>query len=133
MNNPIVCLLIDDDTEDQEIFMMALKNLDHDVKCIMEKNAINALNSLKSGLVSPDFIFVDLNLPLMNGKEFIVEMRKLVDFDAVQLVAYSSSSHEKHNSLRLGATHFFSKPTTIPLLEEALNGIFNEYSPDHRG
>jgi CheY-like chemotaxis protein len=124
MKKPIVCLLIDDDFEDQEIFMMALQNIDHPVKCITENDAINALGVLRSGTIEPDFIFVDVNLPRMDGREFIREVRKMECFDDVKVIAYSSSSHEKEHLLRVGASHFFPKQISIPLLEKALSELF---------
>lgn len=124
MNKELICMLIDDDTDDHEIFLLALQNLQPRITCIIEKDARKGLENLNNRSVKPDYVFVDMNMSRMNGKEFIVEMRKIIHLQNMQLVAYSSSTHEKEKLLNLGASFFISKPTTIPMLEQALSSFF---------
>jgi response regulator RpfG family c-di-GMP phosphodiesterase len=125
MSKELVCMLIDDDPDDHEIFLMALQNIAPRITCIIESDAKKALENLRSFVKPPQYIFVDMNMPRMSGKEFIVEFRKNQHLNSVQLVAYSSSSLEKDLLLGLGASHFMSKPANIPLLEKELSNCFS--------
>lgn len=64
----------------------------------------------------------------MNGKELLVEIKKLQYLDHIPLIIYSTSS--SHNDIEdardLGATHYLSKPASIYILTHILNDIFNK-------
>ena len=60
------CFLIDDDVDDQEIFIMALDQLDIEFQCTVAHNGTEALQRLKKEAVLPDYIFLDLNMPQTN-------------------------------------------------------------------
>ena len=123
----IVCLLIDDDQDDQEIFSMALEDIDSDIQCIMVSNGIAALEKLnaKKPLI-PDYIFIDVNMPKMNGMECLREIQKLEHLKNADVFMYSTSSDEKmiERSKALGAKDFIVKPPGLALLTERLMQVF---------
>jgi response regulator of citrate/malate metabolism len=63
-------LLIDDDLDDQEIFMMAINEISSEVECIISKNTDEALNKLSKKESIADFIFLELNLPASSDRIF---------------------------------------------------------------
>ena len=117
------CFLIDDDLDDQELFLMALKRVDKNINCHMAKNGIDALKRLSevNGFI-PDYIFLDINMPKMNGMECLIEMKKLDHLDQSEILMFSTSSDLKiiEMSKALGANHFFVKPPSMDLLVETL-------------
>lgn len=118
--------LIDDDIDDQEVFELALKDIDGELSFIKAYDGREALDILnKDETFLPDFIFLDLNMPRISGKECLTEMRKMARLQNVPIYIYSTSSSEKdktetHN---LGATGFITKPYIIDDLEEILSEI----------
>lgn len=70
-----------------------------------------ALQQLSNGL-SPDFIFVDLDMPNMNGFEFIEAYKQNVPVPHSKIVVLSSSvtEEERKRVLALGADVYLSKP-----------------------
>jgi len=60
-------LLIDDDDEDQEIFLSAVEEVSNSASCIAFSGATEALKKLATKDINPDVIFLDLNMPIMNG------------------------------------------------------------------
>ena len=65
-----IILLIDDDTDDKDMFEMLLKDIDPSLMLHWELDAGGAINYLKATETEPFLIFCDINLPKMNGLEF---------------------------------------------------------------
>lgn len=67
-------MYIDDDAEDREFFKEAVKDIDPTLMCYMAQDGREGLNDLSEMIVMPDFIFVDVNMPIMNGRQFLIEI-----------------------------------------------------------
>lgn len=128
---PIKCLLIDDDLEDQEIFLMAVQKTQVQVECLTASNAKKGMEMLgQSSDFIPDYIFLDLNLPGMDGKKCLTELKKLPHLQSVPVIMYSTSSYinDIRETKRLGASGFVTKPSDVNLLIKTLSEIFsNKY------
>ena len=69
------CLLIDDDQDDQELFLMALERVDSQIKCSVANNGVEGLAALSDHFYTPTHIFLDINMPKMNGIECLQRIR----------------------------------------------------------
>lgn len=128
--NPKTILLIDDDADDQDIFKEALKKIAPGTMCHTAfhwEEAEIKLKDRESAL--PAMIFLDLNLPRLNGKECLVEIKKMRELSTVPVIIYttSSSSRDKAEVSRLGADHFMTKHHSFNDLCDALSEVFNCY------
>jgi len=121
------CFLVEDDEEDQEIFLLALKHANESVKCIIAGNGLEAIEKLTNTDQVVDIIFLDLNMPLMNGKQFLRERKKYSSLEHIPVVIYSTSSElaDKEETLNLGARDFITKPTYIADLVKVLSKFFS--------
>jgi len=126
MSRPLTCLLVDDDEDDREIFIIALRDVGEHIGCVLASDGMDALEKLRTAEVLPDFIFIDLNMPRMDGKECIAEIKKDERLNDIPVVIYSTSSNatDRADAARLGALHFFTKPPSIAALSAALSEIF---------
>lgn len=63
-------LLIDDDTDDHEIFSLVLEKAEKSASCIFANDGLHALEKFKDdeSLVL-DYIFIEMNMPRMNGQQ----------------------------------------------------------------
>jgi CheY-like chemotaxis protein len=113
-------LLIDDDDDDQEIFMSALAKVSDSVICTAFDNAKDALRKLSSKEINPDLIFLDLNMPVMNGQQFLNEIKKDKILSHIPIIILSTSSHSGtiEQTKELGAKDFITKPDK---LEDLIN------------
>jgi CheY-like chemotaxis protein len=119
-------LIIDDDLEDQEIFMEALKEVDPQVVCYSATSGEDAFRKLENEmLLLPDLIFLDMNMPKLNGKQVLKELRKLKSLDGIPVIMYSTSFAPRDiEELRnLGAAHHLVKPSRFDHLCDALNHV----------
>jgi CheY-like chemotaxis protein len=135
------CLLVDDDEDDKEIFSLALAEADPTIDCFIASDGIEALAMLKNESFIPDYIFLDLNMPLMSGKECLSEIRKQPHLRQVPVIIFSTSSSQKdiQDTKDLGASSFITKPPLISTLAEKLSQVFtspfengNSFSSDAR-
>ena len=128
MQQKISFFLIDDDIDDREIFTLALKDIDSSIKCTTAKDGAEALDFIENNKnFIPNFIFLDLNMPRINGKECLVEMRRIVRLQNIPIYIYTTSSSDKDKLelLNMGATGFITKPYTIKKLVEILSQIIS--------
>ena len=126
MNKEIVFFVVDDDADDRDIFTMALGCIRYKTKCITAKSGEEALELLKKNEeFIPDFIFLDINMPRVGGKECLVEIRKMEWLKNVPVYIYSTSlaDKDKEETLSLGATDYFVKPYSVKILIDILTKI----------
>jgi CheY-like chemotaxis protein len=124
----ILLFLIDDDPDDQEIFASVIENISHDIKCATAVNGKQALEKLLSGEVNPDLIFLDMNMPLMNGKQFLIELKKDARIKHLPVVILSTSSDKTNVSQAraLGAIEFVTKPDRFSEWERVLKDLLSK-------
>ena len=121
-----ICLLVDDDEDDKEIFAMALNEANPSIECYIASDGIEALLMLSDTSFVPDYIFLDLNMPLMSGKECLVEIRKRPHLTETPVIIFSTSSSQKDivDTKALGASSFITKPPRISMLAKKLTEVF---------
>jgi len=87
-------LLIDDDVDDAEIFMEAINIIKKEIVFRSEDNPVMALKNLEISDKLPDLIFLDYNMPLINGKEFLQRMKSKEKLKNIPVILISSPSEE---------------------------------------
>jgi len=119
-------LLVDDDEDDRDFFLSVLETIDGSLQCETAENGSIALRNLTEGRRLPDLIFLDLNMPVMNGKEFLKEIKKHKHLENIPVIILSTSSDQAtiSETARLGAVDFVTKPNKLSLLETRLKEIF---------
>ena len=85
------------------------------IKCIYFDSPREALKKLtEDNTFIPDYIFLDLNMPGMNGIQFLETIKKQQTISQIPIVVYSTSilPQEKEKAMQLGAFRFFIKPSS---------------------
>lgn len=124
MNDQLTCLLVDDDPDDQEIFSMAVEAVSSSILCRFADDGIMALQMLEEEAFTPDLIFVDLNMPRMNGKQCLAEIKKIDRLANVPVYIYSTSSHTHvKGDQDVSPTAYIIKPSTLPELTQILREL----------
>lgn len=109
------CILqIDDDTDDCEMFAEVLHGVSQS-KYVAINNPFTAVESLIKGLVTPDVIVLDVNMPGMNGIEVLSKIKKNKETTDIPVIMFSTSAHPDliDKALLLGAAKFITKPFNI--------------------
>ena len=109
-----IIMIVDDDEDDRELFCEAIDSIDLDLTCVHLENGEKALQYLQDDeKPMPDYIFLDLNMPKLNGKECLVAIKKIDRLKKVPVIIYSTSNHpaEREQTMKLGAYGFIHKQT----------------------
>lgn len=116
-----IIMHIDDDMEDCELFNEALQEVS-DAKYVGIYDAAEALILLKRGSIYPDLIFLDLNMPRMNGREFLIEMKADDTLKNIPVIIFSTSNvHEMIRlTIGLGVSDYITKPNDYSAYKEML-------------
>ena len=131
MSKELLIFLIDDDTDDQEIFSMIIGDINSRARVEFAEDGVNALAKLTS-LVQPfvpDLIFIDINMPRMNGIECLAEIKKLPQLANIPTYMYSTSDESfiVAQSLGVGADGFVKKEANPKELEARLVNILRDH------
>lgn len=121
------CFLIDDDEDDREIFSLALSTANTSSTYITAINGEDALRILEEQQdYIPDFIFLDLNMPFMDGRSCLKALRKIPKLRDIPIIIFTTSSYAKdiEDTLKLGASHYLIKPTSLNSLVAILISFF---------
>ncbi len=125
MNNKRLRIyLADDDDDDRVLFCDAIEELGIETSVNTFENGVDLMANLidkDKGL--PDMIFLDLNMPLMNGEECLDDIRSEPALTKIPIIIYSTSLDEKMAEvLQLkGANLYLQKPKSYNQLKESLS------------
>lgn len=123
-------MVVDDDPDDIALFLEAAEEIDPMMLCHHAENGMEALTLLESSDIQPDIIFVDLNMPILNGSEFIRAVRENKAYNDIKLYLYSTIDLNKNIPALDAADGFFRKPITYPALRhkiaEVLHNCFSK-------
>ena len=89
----MIVFLIDDDSEEAELFAEAIGRIGSSIELMYFENGLDALAALNHA--KPDLIFLDLNMPLLSGKEVLKMLRERKDSSKIPIVIYSTSISQK--------------------------------------
>lgn len=87
-------LVVDDSDADQFLAKMCINSFDPAIELIVAFDGQGALEKLAATSTAPDLILLDVNMPVMNGHEFLAEYNKLPTA-ASTVVMLSTSRQEK--------------------------------------
>lgn len=118
-----IIYLVDDDQEDRMLFREALGEIDALVIVRDFDNGVSLIaNLLKPEYALPDAIFLDLNMPLMNGEECVEDIRNESHFSQIPIIIYSTYVDDQamDRLQRKGANGYLIKPDSFENLKKLI-------------
>ena len=118
--------LIDDDPDDQDFFSLAMRRAKPGVHCAFAEDCPCAMEKFRDSAFNPQVIFIDINMPRMNGVDCLKALRRIPRLQSVPAYMYSTSADDQMMELclRLGASGFLKKQVTIAEAEKDFGHIF---------
>ena len=119
----VKALVADDNPDNRAVLSHLLKNLG--VNVIEAENGLVALEKTRKHL--PDIIFMDIRMPVMDGREAITKIVEEFGQERFKIVAITASAmqHDREQFLKLGSHEVVLKPFQINDIFECLKNLLN--------
>ena len=127
--NPI--LLVEDDRVDAMTVQRAFKEINIQNRLDIVNNGEEAIYYLQNmENISPCLVLLDLNMPKMNGLEFLREARqqKLLDTTPVIILTTSTTIQEKKECFKLHIAGYINKPVSFMKFIQTIQIIDNYWT-----
>jgi len=114
MRNPVI-FVVDDDKEDQLILTEYFKDVGIGDRVMFFDNGevtINFLEENKADLSLPALIVLDLNMPVLNGTQTLLYLKRDARYRHIPVIIFSTSENEdeRRKCLAFGAVDYLVKP-----------------------
>jgi two-component system chemotaxis response regulator CheY len=117
--NSVRCLIVDDSSVMRKIVERCLRQAGLDLKQVLEAgNGAEALSVLRDNVV--DLILCDINMPVMDGLEFVKQLPGVPNAKGVPVVMITTEGSEAHvlQAISCGAQGYIRKPFTAEQVKE---------------
>ena len=114
----LTCIIIDDESKPAKLLGLLVKELDLGITVIdIYNNPKEALAALDT--IHPDFIFLDIEMPEMNGFEFLKKMSN----PNIPIIFVTGYNHYAIDAIKISAIDYLMKPIQIEELSESLKKV----------
>ena len=124
MNKRGPIIIIEDDTDDQEILSDIFKELDYPYELIFFGDSIEALEYLTNTDIEPFLVLSDINMPKLNGMELREKIHNNEDLrlKSIPYLFFSTSAEQKHviDAYSRSIQGFFVKPHNYEKLKKIM-------------
>ncbi len=124
--------IVEDNDLDAEILERGLRKVDASVSLTRARDGVEALEMLTQDAVTPTlprpfFILLDINMPRMNGHEFLAQVRASEDLKDTLVFVFTTSSNQADidRAYRNNANGYIVKPTGSSGLDQVLQLLNN--------
>jgi CheY-like chemotaxis protein len=118
-----ILMIVDNDFDDRYFFRNAVKEIGRAYECVHAEHGVEALEKLRTSDQLPDIIFLDLNMPLMNGWKCLEELKCDEKLKNISVIIYTTSDSREDMELSrtLGADYYLTKPPDLADLPQKIN------------
>ena len=116
-------LIVDDSPLMRKIIRKSFSKIMEDWAYYEAGNGVEGLEQLKANQIH--LIFSDINMPVMNGLDFVSKVRAIKEYQRIPIIMVTSEGNEEYLDLaaRLGATGYIQKPFTPQKLQTLINSL----------
>jgi CheY-like chemotaxis protein len=117
--------LADDDRDDTDLFGEALKKIDNGIVLHTAANGKELLEKLHTTPVKPEIIFLDINMPELDGWESLRTLKNNENLREIPVVMYSTSAAflDGNRAIKAGAVCYLEKPFSFIKLKDFLQEV----------
>ncbi|MDQ3017234.1 MAG: response regulator [Bacteroidota bacterium] len=123
MTGNVNIMLVEDDLDDQKFFVEAICLIENATLYGISDNGKEALERLQDQEKLPDIIFMDINMPRMNGIDCLKAIHANPLTTDIPIVMLSTSAGESAISQLIGAKGFITKPISLESLQHLVSSM----------
>jgi CheY-like chemotaxis protein len=95
----MLVLAVDDDQDDLDMLRETLLEIQPSIVYITARNGKDAIDYLKNEAIAlPDVIFLDINMPLLNGKDTLLAIRDIPELNDTKIIIFSTNISPSHRT-----------------------------------
>lgn len=120
--------LAEDDEDDRLLFHEALNEINSRIPLIESHDGVHLMKNLKEHEIEKgDILFLDLNMPLMNGFECMDQIKDNNKLNRVKVVVFSTTAEEDYveKSFQKGAFMYVKKPDSFQMLINTIKKVLD--------
>jgi CheY-like chemotaxis protein len=122
-------LFVDDDEDDRHVLADVLEQVDPKVNAVFAENGLKAIEYLYDRSQSaqlPCLIVLDLNMPILDGKETFKKIRNELKLADIPIIIFTSSHNPNDQTMfRSVGTEFITKPDDFSKLNNIVGHMVN--------
>ncbi len=122
MKRDLTIFYADDDQEDLDFFREIVDAIDDTVVVHTQSTGQQLMKALNNPPPTPHLIFLDINMPGMNGFDVLKKVRGSENHKGLPIVIFSTSGDEDaiKKSRELGATFYVQKSSVFDQLKKSI-------------
>lgn len=127
-------LLVDDNPDDRELTLMAIRVLAQRVEVLEAADGLEAMDALRPGsdassAARPALILLDVNMPRLDGKQFLRRLRADEELARTPVIMFTTSTApwDVDESYAAGCNLYLVKPFAAEELKRMLGDVFRVY------
>lgn len=132
MNIKPLFLLVDDDPDDLMLLKDAIRSIKTDIRIEEARDGRSAINFLKAAVHHqslPSLVVLDINMPLLNGREVIALIKNEEQLKDIPVVAFSTSSYPADiDYCKTYGVQLITKPFGMTLLLDIAKMLVTKYT-----
>ena len=119
---------VDDDKDERFFIKEAFCELVDESQLRFFSNGIELIDTLTKGQMMPDVRFIDLNMPLMSGREALDLIKKNPSWKDIPVVIFSTSNYDQDSvrCIEAGAMRYICKPSSMMEYPQIFNDVLNQ-------
>jgi len=112
---------VDDDEDDFFLFKKAVNEISTNYSVLHANCSENLLELIK--VIKPAFIFLDIDMPIMNGVDCLKIIRSAEKYDCIPVIIYSTCTDYQEISYNNKANYYLVKPDSFAKILTSLNSV----------
>lgn len=128
MNGRKKILFVEDDADDREMILYAVNEINPLVHTVFAENGLQAVEYLEQAKNTslPCLVVLDLNLPLLDGKETYRKIKHELKLESLPVIVFSSSQNPNDKNLFASwGVEFITKPDNPSYLNKIVSHMLN--------
>lgn len=129
MADAVKILIVEDNEINMFLIKVILERIIPDALLLEAKNGLEGIDSFLKN--NPDLVFLDIQMPEMNGYEVVIRIRELEDSRHTPVIALTAGNvkGEREKCLQVGMDDFLVKPVVENTIFQILNKWLNRSEP----